>query len=52
MINSKVVDENRIMKIIIYDSQYGTTKQYAIELSKKTNIKAENYEDIKNIDEY
>ena len=40
------------MKIIIYGSQYGTTKQYAMELSKKTNIKAESYEDIKNIDEY
>ena len=32
------------MKIIIYGSQYGTTKQYAMELSKKTNIKAESYE--------
>ena len=40
------------MKIIIYGSQYGTTKQYAMELSKKTNIKAESYENIKNIDEY
>ena len=40
------------MKIIIYGSQYGTTKQYAMELSKKINIKAESYEDIKNIDEY
>ena len=40
------------MKIIIYGSQYGTTKQYAMELSKKTNIKAESYEDIKNVDEY
>lgn len=40
------------MKIIIYGSQYGTTKQYAMELSKKTNIKAESYEDIENIDEY
>lgn len=40
------------MKIIIYGSQYGTTKQYAMELSQKTNIKAESYEDIKNINEY
>lgn len=40
------------MKIIIYGSQYGTAKQYAEELSKKTNIKAENYENIKSIDEY
>ena len=40
------------MKIIIYGSLYGTTKQYAMELSEKTNIKAENYKNIKNIDEY
>lgn len=40
------------MKIIIYGSQYGTAKQYAEELSKKTNIKAESYENIKSIDEY
>ena len=26
--------------IIIYGSHYGTTKQYAEELSKRTNIKA------------
>lgn len=31
------------MKVIIYGSQYGTAKQYAEELSKKTNIKAESY---------
>lgn len=40
------------MNIIIYGSKYGTTKQYAKELSKKTNIKAEGYEDIKTINEY
>ena len=40
------------MKIIIYGSLYGTTKQYAMELSKKTKIKAENYKNIKSIDEY
>ncbi|MGN1269877.1 MAG: flavodoxin domain-containing protein [Clostridia bacterium] len=40
------------MKIIIYGSQYGTAKQYAEELSKKTNIKAESYENIKSVDEY
>ena len=28
-------------EIIIYGSQYGTTKQYAEELSRKTNIKVE-----------
>ena len=40
------------MKIIIYGSKYGTAKQYAEELSKKTNIKVESYENIKSIDEY
>ncbi len=40
------------MKIIIYGSQYGTAKQYAEELSKKTDIKAVSYEKIKSIDEY
>ena len=40
------------MKIIIYGSQYGTAKQYAEELSKKTYIKAVSYENIKSIDEY
>ena len=40
------------MNIIIYGSQYGTTKQYAEELSKKTNIKAESYKSIKSIDKY
>ena len=35
--------------IIIYGSHYGTTKQYAEELSKKTNIQAISYENVKNI---
>lgn len=39
-------------EIIIYGSQYGTTKMYAEELSRKTNIKVESYENIKSIDEY
>lgn len=39
-------------KIIIYGSQYGTAKMYAEELSKKTNIKADSYENIKNIGKY
>lgn len=39
-------------KIIIYGSQYGTAKQYAKELLRKTNIKIESYENIENIDEY
>lgn len=40
------------MKIIIYGSQYGTTKQYAQELSKKTGIKAEEYSKIEDINQY
>ena len=40
------------MKIIIYGSQYGTTKEYAQELSKKTGIKVEEYKDIKDINQY
>lgn len=40
------------MQIIIYGSQYGTTKQYADELSKNTNIKTESYENIENINKY
>ena len=38
--------------IIIYGSHYGTTKQYAEELSKKTNIQATSYENVKNINNY
>ena len=44
--------QRKIMKIIIYASQYGTTKQYAQELSKKTGIKAEPYTKIKEINQY
>lgn len=40
------------MKIIIYGSKYGTTKQYAEELSKRTNIKAEEYTNIQDINNY
>lgn len=40
------------MKIIIYGSQYGTAKQYAEELSQKTNIEIKSYEDIKDINNY
>jgi len=40
------------MQIIIYGSKYGTAKQYAEELSKKCNIKAESYENIEYINEY
>lgn len=40
------------MEIIIYGSQYGTAKQYAEELSRKTNIKAKSYQEVNNINEY
>lgn len=40
------------MKIIIYASQYGTTTQYAQELSKKTGIKAVDYHNIGDINSY
>lgn len=40
------------MKIIIYGSKYGTTKQYAEELSKRTNIKVEEYTNIQDINNY
>lgn len=40
------------MKIIIYGSQYGTAKQYAEELAKKTNIEVKQYEDVNDLDNY
>ena len=39
-------------EIIIYGSQYGTTKIYAEELSKKTNIPTISFEKIKDINRY
>ena len=38
--------------LIIYGSQYGTTKCYAEKLSEKTGIHMMNYEDIKDISDY
>ena len=38
--------------IIIYGSHYGTTKQYANELSKKTNIKAISFKNANQINNY
>ena len=38
--------------IIIYGSHYGTTKQYAEELSKRTNIKAISFKEVKEINDY
>ena len=38
--------------IIIYGSQYGTTKMYAEKLSKRTNVKALSFEKIDDINKY
>ncbi len=38
--------------IIIYGSHYGTTKQYAEELSRRTNIEAISFENVKKINDY
>ena len=38
--------------IIIYGSHYGTTKQYAEELSRRTNIQAISYENVNEINNY
>ena len=40
------------MKIIIYGSQYGTTRKYADELAKRTNFECKSYEDVIDIDQY
>lgn len=40
------------MKIIIYGSQYGTTRKYADELAKRTNIECKSYEDVIDIEQY
>ena len=40
------------MKIIIYGSQYGTSKQYAEELARKTGIDLKSYEDVTDINHY
>ncbi|MDO4490863.1 MAG: flavodoxin domain-containing protein [Lachnospiraceae bacterium] len=40
------------MKIIIYGSQYGTTKKYADELGKRTNIEVKSYDDVTDINMY
>mgnify|MGYP005808195275 FL=1 len=38
--------------ILIYGSHYGTTKQYAKELSRRTNIEAISFKNIKEINDY
>ncbi len=39
-------------EVIIYGSQYGTTRMYAEELSKRTNIQAISFENIKDLNDY
>lgn len=39
-------------EIIIYGSKYGTTKKYAEELSKRTNIDVVSYDNVENLDNY
>ncbi|MBR6879668.1 MAG: hypothetical protein IKN14_01115 [Clostridiales bacterium] len=39
-------------RIIVYGSCYGTTRQYAEELSKRTGIEVKAFKDIKNINDY
>ena len=41
-----------VMKIIIYASQYGSTKQYADELSKRTGIETVEYTEVRDINQY
>lgn len=40
------------MKIIIYGSHYGTTRKYAEEFAKRTNIEIKSYEDVTDINQY
>jgi len=39
-------------QIIIYASKYGSAKQYALELSKRTNIEVISYKEIKTLEDY
>jgi len=40
------------MKIIIYGSQYGTTRRYAEELGKRTGVEVKNYEEVDDVNKY
>ena len=39
-------------ELIIYGSQYGTTKRYAEKFAEMTNFPIVSYEDIKNVTDY
>lgn len=43
---------NNMEKIIIFGSQYGTTKRYAVELSNRTGIKVISCEEVKDLSNY
>lgn len=47
-----ILKEDYMKTVIIYGSQYGTTKKYADELGKRTNIEVKNYDDIDDINKY
>ena len=49
---SKIQDMTFIRSLIIYGSQYGTTKRYAEELSRRTNIQVTTFKDVQEINNY
>lgn len=52
MINKNLKRLNEMQKIIVYGSEYGTTKRYADELSNKTGVKAFSYTEVQNLTTY
>ncbi len=51
-LKNKVEKEYFMNALVIYGSQYGTTKRYAEKFGEMMHFKAENYEDIKTLDDY
>ena len=39
-------------RVVIYGSFYGTTKKYAVELAKRLEVDAIEYNEVKNINDY
>lgn len=52
MLIKKIIRGDVVDKIIIYGSYYGSTKRYAMELSKRTGIQAKSYEEVKDLSSY
>ena len=52
LINKNLKRLNEMQKVIVYGSEYGTTKRYADELSNKTGVKAFAYTDVHNLTTY